>query len=171
MFSLVSPAICDAHAVFRAVIHLCRRILNGKSNVIVTDKQIHKPFRQHSYGIFLHNWASLGIFLFLGPFPVKPWDGGDVGKIPGDQQFVKHSEQQPVWHRQPYSSCSKSLKFPFFPHSDAGFELGRAVFASSTRRNALGCCHVIGWLAVWLSKEVNLWSTKVSDGCAFLMLF
>lgn len=54
------------------------------------------------------------------------------GKIPPNQQFLKHS----VWNQQP---C-----YIFFP--DFEFEPQQVTFIMSAWQNALSCCHVIDWL-------------------------
>lgn len=85
-----------------------------------------------------------GYVLFLGPFSVNTRDDCDV-KIPIDQQFVKHSDLQPVWQQQPCLPRSKSLQSIFSPaDSDAHFEFRQVVFATPSCLNALICRHVIG---------------------------
>lgn len=58
---------------------------------------------------------------------------------------------QPFWNQQPCSLLFKSLKSFFSPISGLG-----CIFTSSTCLNALYLCHVIGWLAIWVNKELNI---------------
>ncbi len=52
-------------------------------------------------------------------------------------------------------SMFKVTYIPFLPHSDARFELQQVVFTTSRCLNALSCCHVIGWLAICVTKQLN----------------
>ncbi len=56
-------------------------------------------------------------------------------------------------HQQPFHV--QSPLNPFLPRSDARFELQQVVFTTSRWLNALSCCHVIGWLAICVTKQSN----------------
>ncbi len=70
-----------------------------------------------------------------------------------------HPYQQP-FHVQSHLN-------PFLPHSDARFELQQVVFTSRCL-NALSCCHVISWLAIYVTKQLTRCRpNKVAGECIY----
>ncbi len=61
---------------------------------------------------------------------------------------IQHTPAQLSFHVQ-------SLLNPLSPRSDARFELQHVVFTTSRCLNAWSCCHVIGWLAICVIKQLN----------------
>lgn len=55
----------------------------------------------------------------------------------------------------------------FSSHSDAAFKLQRVVvrITSTSRPDALICCHVIGRLAPCVNKQLSIWPNKVAVEC------
>lgn len=89
------------------------------------------------------NMLLTGYFPCFGPSSVNPlWR-----KIPVDHQ-LRYSVY-PIRLQQPI------IKWPFFLHSDAEFELQQAVFTTSTCLNALSSCHVICWFDNCINEQLN----------------
>ncbi len=85
-----------------------------------------------------------GYFLVFGPFSVNPRDGC---------AWKSQEADQSVWHQQPFHI--RSHLNPFLPRSDARFEPQQVIFTTSRCLNALSCCHVNGWLAICVTKQLN----------------
>ncbi len=73
-------------------------------------------------------------------------------KISVDQQFLKYSKQ-PIRQQQPFhvQSHLNPLYSPFW----CLLELQQVLLTTSRCPNALSCCHVIGWLAICVTKQLN----------------
>ncbi len=69
-----------------------------------------------------------------------------------DQQFLKYSDQ-PVWRQKPFhiQSHINPLSYPFW----CSIWTSASFFTTYRCLNALSCCHVIGWLAICVTKQLN----------------
>ncbi len=97
---------------------------------IISNQSVHSPLTSDINKAFSSSQLPLnGYFLFFGPFSVNP--RGVVCENPS-RSAVLAVKCMKVWR----------------------FEL-QVVFTTSRCLNALSCCHVIGWLAICVTKQLN----------------
>ncbi len=116
---------------------------------VIFNQSAHSPLTSDINKAFSSTQLLLtGYVLFFRLFSVNPRDGCAWKS----QQFLKYSDQ-PVWHQQPFHV--QSHLNPLSSHADARFELQHVVFTTYRCLNALSCSHVIGWLAICVTKQLN----------------
>ncbi len=116
---------------------------------IISNQSVHSPLTSDINKAFSSTQLPLtGYFLFFRPFSVEMV----VCENPVDQQFVKYSDQ-PVWHQQPFhvQSHLNPLSSPFW----RSVWTSASLFTTSRCLNVLSCSHVIGWLAICVTKQLN----------------
>lgn len=98
-----------------------------------------------------HNCLSEELSYFEHRSSKNPRDGCDVVKIPGDQQFLKHTHAHTLAARLAPTTIFITFKVtsvPFLLHPDAHFEIQRVVFTASWFLIAPSCCNVISFSAL-----------------------
>lgn len=87
---------------------------------------------------------------------------GPEQKFKKSQYFLKHSKMKAHQAPKTIFTTFKVTFINFLPHSDAGFDLQQVNCSISVWLNALGCSHVIGWLAICTNKQLNILPNRVA---------